>query len=129
MSSRLHPRFGEAADRIQRIFGSRRRKWAGPREVKGLRRDLEGLLGERDTWDTAVLRELLLRMGYADGGVPGCGSIFRLLRAPVTDTPSTTGAFNNSGPFTSRGSSMCVKRRCGWNGGRSGGALPAVGSP
>ena len=57
MSSRLHPHFGEAADRIQRIFGSRRQE-VGAREVKGLRRDLEGLLGERDTWDTAVLREL-----------------------------------------------------------------------
>jgi len=57
MAGGLHPRFGEAAERIQRIYGSRR-QGIGPREVKALRRDLESLLGDRETWNTALLREL-----------------------------------------------------------------------
>ncbi len=44
---------------MQRVFT--RARGAGsepPREVKGLRRDLESLLGARDTWRTPLLREL-----------------------------------------------------------------------
>jgi len=53
----LHPQFGEAAVRIQRIYGARR-QGIGAREVKALRRDLESLLGDRESWNTALLREL-----------------------------------------------------------------------
>lgn len=53
----LHPRFGEAAELVERIYGARRRE-INPKEVRSLRRDLETVLGERDTWDMGVLREL-----------------------------------------------------------------------
>lgn len=57
MTGRLHPRFGEAAEKIERIYGARRHK-VDAREVRGLRRELESILGERDGWDPALLREL-----------------------------------------------------------------------
>lgn len=53
----LNPRFPEAAQRIERVFGKRVRG-IGPREIKALRSDLEKLLGPRDAWDTRLLREL-----------------------------------------------------------------------
>jgi hypothetical protein len=53
----LHPRFPEAAQRVERVFGKRVRG-IQPREVKALRSDLEKLLGPRDAWDTLLLREL-----------------------------------------------------------------------
>jgi molecular chaperone DnaK (HSP70) len=56
-TGKLHPRFGEAAELIDMIFGARRQE-INPRQVRNLRRDLESLLGERDQWDTALLREL-----------------------------------------------------------------------
>jgi hypothetical protein len=52
-----HPRLDAAAERIERIYGGRSRT-VEPREVKLLRADLEKLLGKRDAWDTALLREL-----------------------------------------------------------------------
>lgn len=52
-----HPRFGEAAERIERIYGGRSKE-VSPKEVKTLRTDLEKILGKRDTWDTPLLREL-----------------------------------------------------------------------
>ena len=56
-TAELHPRFGDAAQRIERIFGSRS-KDVDFKEVKTLRGDLEKLLGKRDEWDTPLLREL-----------------------------------------------------------------------
>lgn len=56
-STTLPPRFGEAVQAIQRIFGSRS-QGVDARDVKRLRADLEKLLGQRDTWDTNLLREL-----------------------------------------------------------------------
>ena len=53
----IHPRFGEAAERVERIYGARRHK-VDAREVRNLRRDLESILGERNGWDTPLLREL-----------------------------------------------------------------------
>lgn len=55
--ARLHPRFPEAAARLERFYGSRA---AGveQKEIKGLRADLERLLGKRETWETPLLREL-----------------------------------------------------------------------
>jgi molecular chaperone DnaK (HSP70) len=53
----LHPRFAEAAQLTQRIFG-RRAQTVQLREVKSLRGDLEKILGGREKWDTVLLREL-----------------------------------------------------------------------
>ncbi len=52
-----HPRLGDAAARIERIYGKRAQD-VGAREVKTLRTDLEKILGKRDGWDTSLLREL-----------------------------------------------------------------------
>jgi hypothetical protein len=57
MAGEIHPRFAEAAGRIERVFGSRARD-VEAREVKNLRRDLEGILGDRERWDTLLLREM-----------------------------------------------------------------------
>ncbi len=53
----IHPRIGDAVERIWRIYGQRA-KGVGPNETKTLRRDLEKILGNRDLWSTALLREL-----------------------------------------------------------------------
>jgi molecular chaperone DnaK (HSP70) len=53
----LHPRFGEAAERIERVFGARS-KDVDKKAVKTLRNELEKILGKRDEWDTPLLREL-----------------------------------------------------------------------
>ncbi len=56
-TSRIHPHFPEAAQRIDRIFGAQAQP-VEPRDVKHLRQELERWLGLRETWDTALLREL-----------------------------------------------------------------------
>jgi len=55
--ARLHPRFPEAAARLERFYGSRAPD-VEAKEIKGLRADLERLLGKRENWDTPLLREL-----------------------------------------------------------------------
>lgn len=53
----LHPRFGQAVQRIERIYGAQTHA-VEKSEVKKLRGDLEQLLGPRDGWETPLLREL-----------------------------------------------------------------------
>lgn len=55
--ARLHPRFPDAVARLERFYGSRAPN-VEPKEIKGLRNDLERLLGQRETWETPLLREL-----------------------------------------------------------------------
>lgn len=55
--TQLHPRFKEATDRIHRVYGKSSEN-VDKRDVKQLRADLEKLLGDRDTWDVPLLREL-----------------------------------------------------------------------
>ena len=55
--ARLHPRFPEAVARLERFYGSRVADVAA-KEIKGLRNDLERLLGLRETWEPPLLREL-----------------------------------------------------------------------
>lgn len=55
--ARLHPRFPEAAARLERFYGSRASD-VETREIKGLRNDVERLLGQRESWETPLLREL-----------------------------------------------------------------------
>jgi len=57
MSGSLPVRFDEAAELVDRIFGARRQQ-VDSKEVRNLRRNLETILGERDDWPTAALREL-----------------------------------------------------------------------
>lgn len=57
MSSELHPRFAEAAGRIDQVYGPPS-KQVSPKAIKILRTDLEKMLGKRDEWDTPLLREL-----------------------------------------------------------------------
>jgi molecular chaperone DnaK (HSP70) len=52
-----HPSLDAALEQIDRCFGSRAQK-LDPKEVKRLRAQLEQLLGPRDTWNSALLREL-----------------------------------------------------------------------
>ncbi|MDA8092546.1 MAG: hsp70 family protein [Betaproteobacteria bacterium] len=56
-SAPIHRHFSEAAQRIDRIFGAQGQP-VEPRDLKHLRHDLERWLGMRETWDTALLREL-----------------------------------------------------------------------
>jgi molecular chaperone DnaK (HSP70) len=53
----LPANFGDAVERIDRIFGTRS-KQVDPREVRQLRASLEHLLGARERWDTPLLRGL-----------------------------------------------------------------------
>ena len=55
--ARLHPRFPEAVARLERFYGSRS-SGVKQKEIKGLRADLERLLGKRESWETPLLREL-----------------------------------------------------------------------
>ncbi|MBL8251758.1 MAG: Hsp70 family protein, partial [Candidatus Competibacter sp.] len=55
--ARLHPRFSEAAARLERFYGARASD-VEQKEIKGLRAELERLLGKRESWETALLREL-----------------------------------------------------------------------
>jgi len=48
--SQLHPRFQEATDHLQLFYEGRK--------INTLRADLEKILGARERWDTALLREL-----------------------------------------------------------------------
>jgi hypothetical protein len=52
-----HPRFSEAAELIERLYGGRTKN-VDPREIRGLRGNLERILGRREEWDTALLRQL-----------------------------------------------------------------------
>ena len=52
-----HPALDEAIDHIDRSFGSRSQN-VGPKEIKRLRSQLEQLLGPRESWNSALLREL-----------------------------------------------------------------------
>lgn len=52
-----HPALDQAIEHIDRCFGSRAQK-VDPKEVKRLRSQLEQLLGSRETWNSALLREL-----------------------------------------------------------------------
>ncbi len=55
--TQLHPRFAEATDRVHRVYGKKAQD-VQQREVKTLRQDLEKIIGARQEWDTALLREL-----------------------------------------------------------------------
>jgi hypothetical protein len=55
--TQLHPRFAEASALIQAFYGKSVKEVEG-KKIKTLRQDLEKLLGERERWDTALLREL-----------------------------------------------------------------------
>ncbi len=55
--TQLHPRFGEATERVKSVFG-KSQAVVETKAVKTLRQDLERTLGERSKWDTALLREL-----------------------------------------------------------------------
>lgn len=53
----LHPRFAQATDLVHDFFGKSNKELEG-KKIKTLRSDLERILGDRPTWDTALLREL-----------------------------------------------------------------------
>jgi molecular chaperone DnaK (HSP70) len=53
----LPPRHAEAADLIRLLFGKKARQ-IDAKAVKGLRAELEKLLGKRESWNTPLLREL-----------------------------------------------------------------------
>jgi len=55
--TQLHPRFGEATDRVRLVYGKSSQEIA-PRMIKSLRTDLEKIIGSRAEWDTPLLREL-----------------------------------------------------------------------
>ena len=55
--TQLHPRFAEATERVHRIYGKKGIE-VKEREVKTLRADLEKVIGNRQDWDTPLLREL-----------------------------------------------------------------------
>ncbi|MGV2290496.1 Hsp70 family protein [Trinickia sp. YCB016] len=57
LATTVHPALGHAVDEIDRIFGSRSHD-VGAKDVKRLRAQLEQTLGARDSWDSALLREL-----------------------------------------------------------------------
>jgi molecular chaperone DnaK (HSP70) len=52
-----HPSLDHAIELIERSFGARSSN-VGPNEVKRLRAQLEHMLGPRENWDVALLREL-----------------------------------------------------------------------
>lgn len=52
-----HPRLDEALEKIRQVFG-KKTKAADPKAIKGLRGELERILGSRAGWDTPLLREL-----------------------------------------------------------------------
>lgn len=55
--TQLHPRFADASALIHSFYGKSVKEIEG-KKIKTLRQDLEKLLGERERWDTALLREL-----------------------------------------------------------------------
>ncbi|WP_233872312.1 Hsp70 family protein [Paraburkholderia adhaesiva] len=56
-ATQRHPLLDEAIGLIDRVFGPRSAN-VDPKEVKRLRAQLEQRLGPRETWDSALLREL-----------------------------------------------------------------------
>jgi molecular chaperone DnaK (HSP70) len=56
-----HPRFDEAAELINRLYGART-KQVDPKEIRGFRANLERLLGGRQDWDTRLLRQLFTEL-------------------------------------------------------------------
>jgi molecular chaperone DnaK (HSP70) len=52
-----HPRMDQAMEKIRRVFGKKTRDF-DPKTIKGLRGDLEKILGPRGEWNTSILREL-----------------------------------------------------------------------
>ncbi|WP_025602791.1 Hsp70 family protein [Burkholderia sp. WSM2230] len=52
-----HPRLDQAIEQIDRSFGARSQN-VDKKEIKRLRSQLEHLLGPRETWNSALLREL-----------------------------------------------------------------------
>ena len=61
--TQLHPRFQEASERVDLVYGKAKGKQkVAPRDVKRLRADLEKILGPRETWQTPLLRELFGRL-------------------------------------------------------------------
>ena len=55
--TQLHPRFEEATALVHSYYGKSNKELEGKR-IKTLRNDLEKVLGPRESWDTALLREL-----------------------------------------------------------------------
>jgi molecular chaperone DnaK (HSP70) len=55
--TQLHPRFEEAVALVHSYYGKPNKELEGKR-IKTLRNDLEKVLGPREGWDTALLREL-----------------------------------------------------------------------
>jgi molecular chaperone DnaK (HSP70) len=53
----LHPRLGEAVELLQMAFG-KKAKIVDSKRIKGLRAELEKILGKREEWNTPLLREL-----------------------------------------------------------------------
>jgi len=53
----LHPRCAEACSKIHLVYG-KKVKSVDPKIIKGLRTELEKLLGKREGWDMPLLREL-----------------------------------------------------------------------
>ena len=53
----LHPRFREATELLQLFYGKSQKALEG-RKINTLRADIEKILGSRERWDTALLREL-----------------------------------------------------------------------
>ncbi|MCX4174814.1 MULTISPECIES: Hsp70 family protein [Paraburkholderia] len=56
-SQARHPALDQAIDHIDRCFGTRAQN-VDPKEIKRLRSQLEQLLGPREGWNSALLREL-----------------------------------------------------------------------
>jgi molecular chaperone DnaK (HSP70) len=57
----LPPRFGEAVQAIGRFYGPRSPQ-VDPRGIRGLRAEIERMLGPRETWETPLLRELFVAL-------------------------------------------------------------------
>jgi hypothetical protein len=53
----LHPKTGAALELLHMAFGKKSRI-IDPKRIKGLRGELEKMLGKREEWDTPLLREL-----------------------------------------------------------------------
>jgi molecular chaperone DnaK (HSP70) len=55
--TQLHPRFAEATSLVRNLYGKSNQD-VDSRRVKTMKSELERILGERASWDTALLREL-----------------------------------------------------------------------
>lgn len=62
--TQLHPRFNDAVQLVQGYYGKAQKELGG-RKILTLRQDLEKLLGERESWDTPLLRELFGQLSAA----------------------------------------------------------------